>query len=298
MNLLLINKNPVVSRMLKLSAPKAGFEVEECDNVYELPKGEFDVIFIDDEMYDENFLKEIKRNIEFKQIGLITSSKDEHIEGFDFTLTKPFLPTDLIELLRGVKGKIEFMKKEEIETDLEKKIAKIEEKQKEKVEEETPLNILTLNEVPELEDKKIEDNLPQVKEEIVEFEEEEEEEPFISESEIEERGILDRSELEKVQGLLEEEKLLAEEEKTIEEIQEDTQDNVEEEVEEKKPSILKKVEEYQKEKKDKPQKPEFKDEEKIKALMGVLDLYSIRELLDGMEITIKINFNKKKKKKR
>ena len=126
MNILLINKNPVVLRMLKLSAPKAGFEVESCDNVYELPRGMFDTVFIDDEMYDENFLKEIKRSIVFRQIGLITSSKNEHIEGFDFTLTKPFLPTDLIELLRGVRAKIDFIKKEQVDTDLEKSIVKSE----------------------------------------------------------------------------------------------------------------------------------------------------------------------------
>ena len=285
MNLLLINKNPVVSRMLKLSAPKAGFEVDECDNVYELPHGEYDVVFIDDEMYDENFLKEIKKNIKFSQIGVITSSKDEQIEGFDFTLTKPFLPTDLIELLRGIKSKIEFIKKEHEN----KEIADIEKK-------EEPLDILSLNETLELENKEIEENLPipkEEKEEIVEFEESVEEEPFISENEIEESGVLDKSELEKVQELLEEEKETQKEPK--EEMEENLEEEIEKEVEEK-PAILEKLEDYKNEQIEK--KEEISKEEKIKALMGVLDLYTIRELLDGMEITIKINFNKKKKKKK
>ncbi|WP_281951493.1 hypothetical protein [Nitrosophilus kaiyonis] len=294
MKLLLINKNPVVSRMLKLSAPKAGFEVEECDNVYNLPNGEVDVVFIDDEMYDENFLKEIRKNIKFSQIGLITSSKDEQFEEFDFTLTKPFLPTDLIELLRGLKSKIAYIKEHE-----EKKQEEISYEEKE----ETPTDILSLNEIPEIEDKKIEENLPEPleleenieREKIVEFEEEEEEEPFIPENELEESGVLDKNELEKVQELLEEEKpqeILTKEAN----LEQETQEEKEELEEQKEPAILEKLNNYKNEKESKPEP--MSSEEKIKALMGALDLYTIRELLDGMEITIKINFNKKKKKKK
>ena len=297
MKLLLINKNPVVSRMLKLSAPKAGFEVEECDNVYNLPSGEVDVVFIDDEMYDENFLKEIRKNINFSQIGLITTSKDEQIEGFDFTLTKPFLPTDLIELLRGLKSKIAYIK-EYVQEDKEEIVQK-EEK------EETPTDILSLNEIPEIEDKKIEGNLPEPleveesvkREEIVEFEEEDEEEPFIPADELKESGVLDKSELEKVQELLEEEKpqdILTKEE-AIEESEIQKEEKKEEIEEQKEPAILEKLQNY---KKEEPKPQSMSSEEKIRALMGALDLYTIRELLDGMEVTIKINFNKKKKKKK
>ena len=291
MKLLLINKNPVVSRMLKLSAPKAGFEVEECDNVYDLPKGEYDVVFIDDEMYDENFLKEIKRSISFSQIGLITSSKDRQFEDFDFTLVKPFLPTDLIELLRGVKSKIEYIKEKDQN---EEQFAKVEKEESE--------DILSLNEVPEIENKKIEGNLPEpagleetVKEELVEFEESEEEEPFIPQNEIEESGVLDKSELEKVQELLEEDKEVEKEPIKIEE-EPEIKDIEETQEQESEPAILEKLKNYNKEEKEKKSEPT--NEEKIKALMGMFDLYTIRELLDGMEVTIKINFNKKKKKKR
>ncbi len=300
MNLLLINKNPVVSRMLKLSAPKVGFEVFECDNVYELPKGHYEVVILDDEMYDENFLKEIKRSVDFEQIGIITSLKNENIEGFDFTLIKPFLPTDLIELLRGIKSKIEFIKKEQTEEQLDKELAE-EITEQDSSEVETELNILTLNEEenePELESK-TQETKEEPKENIVQFEEEEEEEPFVNEEHLDKSGILDEKELEKVQELLEDEdekEIVAKEVQDIEE--ESTEDSSIKEEREDKPSILEKVEEYKKSEEPKPLKEEYSSEEKIKALMGVLDLYTVRELLDGMEITIKINFNKKKKKKR
>ncbi len=270
MDLLLINKNPVVSRMLNLSAPKAGFEVSECDNVYELPKGSFDVVLIDDEMYDENFLKEIKSELDFKQLGIITSAKNADTESFDFVLIKPFLPTDLIELLRSIRAKIEFTQYEDVSEETE---------------------------------------------EIVELEESDEEEPFVPEEEVEKSGVLNEEEIERVAELLEDtpESILTapkEEESQEETIEEETRSIQEEE---EKPSILEKMDIMENVPPKEPSEPkeepetksapvpdpqEYSSEEKIKALMGVLDLYTVRELLDGMEITIKINFNKKKKKKR
>ncbi|WP_200762712.1 hypothetical protein [Nitrosophilus alvini] len=290
MKLLLINKNPVVSRMLHMSAPKAGFEVEECDNIYELPKGSYDVLFLDDEMYDENFLEEIKKNIEYKQIGLITSVKDEHIEGFDFTLPKPFLPTDLIELLRGIRSKIEYILKKESEAAEAAMVAETE------TEQETEESYETVKPkfIQEIQ-KEIaaqEENKESSEEEIIEIEERIEEEPFVTEEEVKESGVLDRSELEKVQELLEEEKEYSDkpQEEEIEEILGAEEEKIEEITE----SIEPVVEKAAEEKESAP----LSREEKIKALTEALDLYTIRDLLDGMEITIKINFSKKKKKKR
>ncbi len=107
MKLLLINKNPVVSRMMKMSVPKAGFEMEESEDIYNLPSGEYDVVVIDDEMYDENFWEVVKKSVQYKKAGLIKGSKGQDVEGFDFVLPKPFLPTDLIEILRTIKTEIE-----------------------------------------------------------------------------------------------------------------------------------------------------------------------------------------------
>ena len=330
MNLLLINKNPVVSRMINISAPKADFEIEECDSIYDLPKGHFDVVIVDDEMYDENFLKEVKESIDFEKIGIITSSKEEK-EGFNFVLIKPFLPTDLVELLRDLKFQILSQKEEFKEDDSEKLEESEEERQ----------NILELN---------------RDKEEIVAIDEEEEEEPFVKKEDLDEGGVLDKNELSKVQELLEEKeedlenlpkeseeerdlenknlelknvsdeieeevKSEKEQEDTIKEEEdikkefneselkyeenikdlqeevnkEELKENINEEVK-KKPLILEKVENYKKEKKSKKDKQGSSDQ--LKAIISSLDLHTIRELLDGMEITIKINFTKKKKKKR
>lgn len=191
MKLLLINKNPVVSRMMLMSVPKAGFEIEECESVYELPSGRYEVVVIDDEMYDENFLHDIKQNIQFAKMGLITSSKSVENSDFDFVLTKPFLPTDLIEVLREVKNELEQSgglpepEPKEETTAFEKFMASDEEIEQNYLKEFEP---------------KIE---PTELEKIVEVEEREEESPFVQQ-ELGKSGVLDEEEVVKVSQLLEE----------------------------------------------------------------------------------------------
>lgn len=182
MRVLLINKNPVVSRIMKMSVPKAGFDIEECESVYNLPHGSYDVVIIDDDMYDENFLHDIKQHIQYKQIGLITTTRNELSEKFDFILTKPFLPTDLIEILRGLHNKIRAMTSHTNASYEEAK--QISEPQQES------------SETQMLEP-------AQQEEKIVEIEESEEESPFVET--IDEPGnVLDKEEIQKVNALLEE----------------------------------------------------------------------------------------------
>ncbi len=196
MRLLLINKNPVVSRMMQMSVPKAGFDIEECDNVYDLPTGTYEVVVIDDEMYDENFMHDIKQHVKYRQLGLISASHAAAGDEFDFVLTKPFLPTDLIEVLRTVKTKIEEApapqeEKEPFDQLLEKdKSEPFGEFIKEESEESLEHFAQAASQAP-------------LGESIVEVEESVEESPFVEK--IEEPGdVLDKSELEKVSELLQE----------------------------------------------------------------------------------------------
>jgi len=108
MKLLLINKNPVVSRMIKMGVQKAGdVELVESESVNELPLENVDVVMIDDELYDDNIKELLKSKITYKKIGVITSSEEEKVKSeFDFILPKPFLPTDLLELLRRLKEEV------------------------------------------------------------------------------------------------------------------------------------------------------------------------------------------------
>ena len=297
MKLLLINKNPVVSRMMLMSVPKAGFEIEECESVYDLPTGVYEVVILDDEMYDENFLHDIKQNIKYYQLGLITSSKDIDTSQFDFVLSKPFLPTDLIEVLREVKEKIENQKRH----------APIFEEEESK--------------------EPFEQFLSEESESIVQIEEKEEESPFVSEP-LEKSGILNNSELEEVTTLLDEKEEPAESflkdtepviglkeesvsglaEEPVQESLSRTIPSIEEEIVPK--SILKEslqereveLEEAKKErfldeiveaKEEQIESPGLEQkEEKIDIELSQIGIDGLRKLLDGMrlDITVKISF--------
>ena len=54
MRLLLLNNNPAVSRLIKLSAEKAGYELDEFEDYGLVPLTTYDVILVDNELYEES----------------------------------------------------------------------------------------------------------------------------------------------------------------------------------------------------------------------------------------------------
>ncbi len=290
MKLLLINQNPVVSRMMKISVPKAGFDIEECESVYELPRGEYDVVVIDDDMYDENFFKAIKENISYKKLGLLTSSKESELEAFDFLIPKPFLPTDLVEILREVKANIE--QEKDIYKD---EIAYMEQESEEKHPKITQEEFLQ----EEIEEK----------ESIVEIEESQEESPFIEEPLVK-SGILDEEEIESVSKLLEEEtkneeKIKKRDKKLFQEpidsIQKkestqgffkENEESLEKAQEKSQEELLQKEEEEEKlETSTKEEDENLSQEKEIQKISTNVDIASLKELLNGMKIDISITIS-------
>lgn len=106
MKVLLINKNPVVSRMIHLGAEKAGFELDEAEGLENITSDYYDIVFIDDEIYSRNLLDILRQNVVATKIGLIASRDQQETVGFDFIFKKPFLPTDIVELLRRIEAEI------------------------------------------------------------------------------------------------------------------------------------------------------------------------------------------------
>ncbi|WP_456480487.1 hypothetical protein [Nautilia sp.] len=98
MKILLITSNATIEKLFVLSAEKKGDEVDIGlpDN---LPEGEYDAVFLDKDQYTEELFKNLKNVYGNAKFVLIVSKNDEKILGFDEYLTKPFLPTDLMELL-------------------------------------------------------------------------------------------------------------------------------------------------------------------------------------------------------
>ncbi len=98
MKILLLNDNPVVNKLVTLSAQKTSDELEVVSTLSEIEIGEYDLLIIDDAKFHEDVLHQIKEKINFNE-SLYICSRDAKLEkGFTTTLKKPFLPTDLVEL--------------------------------------------------------------------------------------------------------------------------------------------------------------------------------------------------------
>ncbi|BAF70605.1 hypothetical protein [Nitratiruptor sp. SB155-2] len=317
MKLLLINNNPVVNRMMNIGVPKAGYELESIENVNEIPSGTYEVVIIDDDLYDENLLELIKEKIDYKKIGIIASNAKNFEVQFDFVLPKPFLPTDLVELLRKVQQEIMHTGEQEQEVPLSEEEVLEAQTTEEEEPEEVSVEEEAQEEIPAEESMQGEEEVSEIptiqpverEEPLVEVEEEEEEPPFVEET-MEKSGVLDEEEVKKVNELLDQN----DEEPLQEESAEDILTNIAEELtqvtqEESEPE---EVETHETSMEDtasydtssheefttheKIEEPKNREEE-VKALsqnMEKMSVPSLKALLDGMQldITIKISFPK------
>ncbi|MDD2651430.1 MAG: hypothetical protein PHX44_00065 [Sulfurimonas sp.] len=99
MNILLLNNNPVVKKLVTLSVQKTSDELHTAESVEAIEAGEYDLLIIDDALYSDEIMDEMASKISYRE-SLFICSKDAKEQGeFTKTLKKPFLPTDLVETL-------------------------------------------------------------------------------------------------------------------------------------------------------------------------------------------------------
>lgn len=106
MNILLINANPVVSRLLVLCTRDENLvlhEVARADDVKE--DTSFDIIMVDDDSYEDNMFGVFNTFSKVKKI-FISYNQDEMI-GFDKTIKKPFLPSQITEIFQNTEELVE-----------------------------------------------------------------------------------------------------------------------------------------------------------------------------------------------
>jgi uncharacterized membrane protein len=101
-NILLLNDNPVVTKLVTLSAQKTSDELEIVDSVEDIQNDSYDLFVLDDTLYSEDIMSELKGKVTFTKSLYICSRSAEEIPEFTTTLRKPFLPTDLVELFANI----------------------------------------------------------------------------------------------------------------------------------------------------------------------------------------------------
>ena len=102
MKILLLNDNPVVNKLVTLSAQKTSDELEVVDSIDKIEGGTYDLLVVDDTMYNDDLFNKLQERITFTKSLYICSRDTQDIESFTSTLKKPFLPTDLVELFASL----------------------------------------------------------------------------------------------------------------------------------------------------------------------------------------------------
>lgn len=107
MNILLFNDNPVVRKLVALSAQKTKDELSVVWSTDEIDESGYDLLIIDDALYSDDVFAALKEDVAFKSTLLMATRGNAVPAGFDNVINKPFLPTDLVELFIQIQKKIE-----------------------------------------------------------------------------------------------------------------------------------------------------------------------------------------------
>ena len=103
MKILLINSNPVVSRLTALSARKEDIEIDEIQEVTELSNSKYDIVFVDADSWSKDVDSVISENIETQKRVLFYGQDDKEEKNlFDMSILKPFLPSEVSAVIRSV----------------------------------------------------------------------------------------------------------------------------------------------------------------------------------------------------
>ena len=100
MNILLINDNPVVSRLLALCTRDEHIVLEEVVSIGTIQHESYDILFVDEGSYNS----EVLNLCDTLNIGrkIFLSNMDERVNNFDMHIKKPFLPSQIIDILENV----------------------------------------------------------------------------------------------------------------------------------------------------------------------------------------------------
>ncbi len=100
MNIILINDNPVVSRMLALCTRGEHIVLDEVKRVEDMEDVRYDILFVDDASYVDHLDALLDDGSIRKKVFI--SYAEEEVKGFDKTIKKPFLPSQIMKVIESV----------------------------------------------------------------------------------------------------------------------------------------------------------------------------------------------------
>ncbi len=100
MKILLINANPVVSRLLALCTRGEHIVLDEVKGVDTIEDVDYDILFVDDASYLDHVDALLKDRRIRKKVFI--SYDEDMVKGFDQTIKKPFLPSQIMKVIESV----------------------------------------------------------------------------------------------------------------------------------------------------------------------------------------------------
>ena len=100
MKILLLSRNRVVREMVRMAAREAGAELESVGAIGEVEGDRYDLLLMDASSSEERSLEALQEHLLVARKGVIASEENGEHEGFDFTVPKPFLPSDILRVIR------------------------------------------------------------------------------------------------------------------------------------------------------------------------------------------------------
>lgn len=99
MNILLVNTDAVVTKLVRLSTQKTGDRLDVATALSEIRDESYDLLILEHTLFSESFLEALNDKIIYAHSIFITTREKSAVPLFEKTLFKPFLPTELLLML-------------------------------------------------------------------------------------------------------------------------------------------------------------------------------------------------------
>ncbi len=106
MNILLVNNDAVVSKLVKLSTQKIGDRLDIATSIDEIRGENYDLLILDGALFSRDFLDRLNDKVIYAHSIYITTRESEGSDLFEKHLYKPFLPTELLVMLLKVAAQV------------------------------------------------------------------------------------------------------------------------------------------------------------------------------------------------
>jgi len=107
MNILLVNNDAIVEKLVKLSTQKTGDRLDTAASIEEIREGSYDLLILDGNLFSRDFLERLNDRVIYAHSLLITTRESEDTDLFEKHLYKPFLPTELLLMLHQIGTSVE-----------------------------------------------------------------------------------------------------------------------------------------------------------------------------------------------